>query len=137
MIVVHEPAREEVDAEERVLPAELQGVEGAGVVVPAQVADQAVVAVEELLPSGLHGYGKLLVVAERHEGLVNVQRAVPFGEGFIDYKAFFAGLRDGGFDGIATYEMCSPIRGGGSTENLDRYAQKYLRWMSENGAPPA
>lgn len=56
-------------------------------------------------------------------------RAVPFGEGFIDYDAFFGGLRDGGFDGIATYEMCSPIRGGGAIENLDRYARTYLEWM--------
>jgi sugar phosphate isomerase/epimerase len=60
-------------------------------------------------------------------------RAVPFGEGFIDYKAFFAGLREGGFDGIATYEMCSPIRGGGSIENLDRCARQYLRWMANHG----
>lgn len=60
-------------------------------------------------------------------------RAVPFGTGFIDYQAFFAGLRDGGFDGIATYEMCSPTRGGGGQENLDRYARAYLAWMSERG----
>jgi sugar phosphate isomerase/epimerase len=60
-------------------------------------------------------------------------RAVPFGDGFIDYRAFFSGLRDGGFDGIATYEMCSPLRGGGSIENLDRCGARYLRWMAENG----
>ena len=60
-------------------------------------------------------------------------RAVPFGEGFIDYRGFFTGLRDGGFDGIANYEMCSPLRGGGSFENLDRCAAAYLRWMAENG----
>jgi len=58
-------------------------------------------------------------------------RAVPFGSGFIDYRAFFRGLREGGFDGLATYEMCSPIRGGGSLENLDNYARTYLRWMRE------
>src|SRR5438477_411534 len=56
-------------------------------------------------------------------------RAVPFGTGFIDYPAFFRGLTDGGFDGVATYEMCSPVRGGGSIENLDRYAATYVRWM--------
>jgi sugar phosphate isomerase/epimerase len=60
-------------------------------------------------------------------------RAVPFGEGFIDYKAFFSGLDDGGFDGLATYEMCSQLRGGGSIANLDHCASTYLRWMSENG----
>ena len=60
-------------------------------------------------------------------------RAVPFGTGSIDYPAFFRGLRDGGFDGLATYEMCSPVRGGGESENLDRYAKTYVRWMRENG----
>ena len=60
-------------------------------------------------------------------------RAVPFGQGFIDYPAFFRGLRDGGFDGVATYEMCSPLRGGGTIENLDRCAVQYLTWMRENG----
>lgn len=60
-------------------------------------------------------------------------RAVPFGEGFIDYPAFFAGLRAGGFDGVATFEICSPLRGGGSLENLDRCATRYLDWMRKNG----
>ncbi len=60
-------------------------------------------------------------------------RAVPFGEGFIDYQAFFTGLKDGGFNGIATYEMCSPIRGGGSADNLDRCAARYVAWMKEQG----
>jgi sugar phosphate isomerase/epimerase len=56
-------------------------------------------------------------------------RAVPFGSGFIDYAAFFQGLRDGGFDGLAVYEMCSPLRGGGGLENLDACATEYLGWM--------
>src|SRR5262249_9112167 len=60
-------------------------------------------------------------------------RAVLFGTGFIDYAAFFNGLRDGGFDGVATYEMCSPIRGGGALENLDHYARAYVAWMRERG----
>ena len=54
---------------------------------------------------------------------------MPFGTGFIDYPAFFRGLREGGFDGLAVYEMCSPLRGGGSLENLDACAGKYLEWM--------
>jgi sugar phosphate isomerase/epimerase len=61
-------------------------------------------------------------------------RAVPFGQGFIDYPAFFRGLSDGGFDGVATYEMCSPLRGGGTIDNLDRCAAQYLTWMRENAA---
>jgi hypothetical protein len=51
-------------------------------------------------------------------------RAVKFGEGFIGFPAFFRGLRDGGFEGIANYEMCSPLRGG-AVENLDGYAAHY------------
>ncbi|MEX0716409.1 MAG: sugar phosphate isomerase/epimerase family protein [Planctomycetaceae bacterium] len=57
-------------------------------------------------------------------------RAVKFGTGCIDYEAFFRGLRDGGFDGIANYEMCSPIRGGGDIENLDAFARHYVEWMA-------
>jgi len=71
--------------------------------------------------------------------LVNYQRtkpdlvrAVKFGDGFIDYQGFFLGLQEGGFNGIANYEMCSPIRGGGTSENLDAYAAHYVRWMREN-----
>jgi sugar phosphate isomerase/epimerase len=59
-------------------------------------------------------------------------RAVPFGEGFIDYEGFFRGLSEGGFAGLANYEMCSPIRGGGSGENLDGYARQYLGWMERH-----
>jgi sugar phosphate isomerase/epimerase len=64
---------------------------------------------------------------------VDLVRAVPFGTGFIDYPAFFRGLRDGGFDGPATFEMCSPVRGGGAIENLDRCARAYVAWMREHG----
>jgi sugar phosphate isomerase/epimerase len=59
-------------------------------------------------------------------------RAVKFGDGFIDYPAFFQGLKEGGFDGIANYEMCSPVRGGGDLENLDKYAAAYLQWMEQH-----
>lgn len=63
--------------------------------------------------------------------LPDMVRAVPFGDGFIDYEAFFAGLADGGFDGLANYEVCSPVRGGGSLENLDSCARGYLQWMKQ------
>lgn len=59
-------------------------------------------------------------------------RAVPFGTGCIDYRAFFAGLRAGGFSGPAVYEICSPLRGGGSLANLDRGARAYLDWLRAN-----
>ena len=67
--------------------------------------------------------------------LPDMVRAVPFGDGFIDYPAFFAGLQEGGFDGVATYEMCSPLRGGGSIENLDACATRYLQWMRSHVRP--
>jgi sugar phosphate isomerase/epimerase len=66
-------------------------------------------------------------------GLPDLVRAVPFGTGFIDYSAFFTGLRDGGFAGLATYEMCSPLRGGGTPDNLDYCARTYVTWMREHG----
>jgi sugar phosphate isomerase/epimerase len=57
-------------------------------------------------------------------------RAVPLGEGFVDLDAFFAGLKEGGFgknkSGYVAYEMCSPVRGGGSEANLDAAASKSL-----------
>ena len=65
-------------------------------------------------------------------GLVNYRplddtvRAVPLGDGFLDLDGFFAGLHDGGFDGYVAYEMCSPLRGGGSPENLDATAKRSL-----------
>lgn len=74
-----------------------------------------------------------------HPEVVNYSRtepdlvkAVKFGDGFIDFPAFFQGLTDGGFDGIANYEMCSPIRGGGSLNNLDAYATGYVKWMQKH-----
>ncbi len=76
-----------------------------------------------------HRYRPELVNYERQP--VDWVRAVPFGAGFIDYPAFFQGLADGGFDGIAVYEMCSPLRGGGARENLDACAATYLQWMRE------
>ena len=53
-------------------------------------------------------------------------RAVPFGEGFIDYKAFFDALKEIGYRGYVAYEMCEVLDGGGSIENLDATARKFL-----------
>ena len=60
----------------------------------------------------------------------DVVRAVPMGEGFIDYRGFFRALREGGFRGSVAYEMCSPLRGGGGEENLDRCARRFLEYMA-------
>jgi sugar phosphate isomerase/epimerase len=60
-------------------------------------------------------------------------RAVSMGEGFIDYRGFFRALREAGYQGHVAYEMCSPLRGGGGEENLDRCARVFLRYMAECG----
>ena len=53
-------------------------------------------------------------------------RAVPMGEGFVDYTAFFKGLKQGGFDGYISYGLCTPLRGGGGEENLDKTVKAAL-----------
>ena len=58
-------------------------------------------------------------------------RAVPMGEGFIDYRSFFSALSETGYSGYVAYEMCSPLRGGGSEENLDRCAKRFVQYMKE------
>ena len=64
-------------------------------------------------------------------------QAVPMGSGFIDYPTFFSTLREAGFEGTVAYEMCSPIRGGGSVQNLDRYARQFLDYMAGHSAAAA
>ncbi|MGC9328425.1 MAG: sugar phosphate isomerase/epimerase family protein [Candidatus Hinthialibacter sp.] len=64
-----------------------------------------------------------------YERTLDEVRAVPPGEGFIDYPQFFNALRDTGFHGTVAFEMCSPIRGGGKMENLDRYAKQFLQFL--------
>jgi len=61
---------------------------------------------------------------------VDAIRAVPMGEGFIDYRGFFQALADAGYAGYVAYEMCSSLRGGGSEANLDRCARTFLEYMS-------
>jgi len=52
--------------------------------------------------------------------------AVPVGEGQIDYQRYFRSLRSVGYDSYMAYEICTPIRGGGSEANLDRCAKLSL-----------
>ena len=56
-------------------------------------------------------------------------RAVPMGEGFIDYRGFFKALAKIGYQGSVAYEMCSYLKGGGSEANLDRCARRFLEYM--------
>lgn len=65
---------------------------------------------------------------ERQPDLV---QAVPMGEGEIDYRSFLGALVAGGFDGYVIYEMCSPLRGGGSLEHLDACARRFVEWMAK------
>jgi sugar phosphate isomerase/epimerase len=81
-----------------------------------------------------HPRWHLIAETSNYERLpVDGLRAVPMGEGFIDYAAFFRGLRESGFDGYVSYEMCWPLRGGGSLVNLDGCAGKSLaaiQWLT-------
>ena len=65
-----------------------------------------------------------------YEKLTPATQAVPIDEGFIDYTAFLSAMESNGYNGSVAYEMCSPLRGGGAEENLDRYARKFLEFMS-------
>jgi len=68
-------------------------------------------------------------------GLINYEagtpwsQMVPMGEGFIDYKGYFDALRAGGYNGTVAFEMCAPLLGGGSIENLDRHAARFLEFL--------
>jgi len=64
-----------------------------------------------------------------YEKLTPSVQAVPIDEGFIDYGTFLSALDAGGFAGTVAYEMCSAILGGGSAENLDRYATRFVVFM--------
>ncbi|MBG0859185.1 MAG: sugar phosphate isomerase/epimerase [Bacteroidales bacterium] len=63
--------------------------------------------------------------------LVSQMRAVPIGEGFLDYKSFINTLREIGYQGYIAYEMCEVLEGGGSVENLDRTAKKFLEYIDQ------
>jgi len=57
--------------------------------------------------------------------------AVPMGEGFLDYKTFINALKEIGYQGYITYEMCSVLKGGGSVENLDNCAKVFLEYVKQ------
>jgi sugar phosphate isomerase/epimerase len=106
---------------------------------PALHGDDLVTAARQLAPHTAHTtvadyvrrrrfrYRPDLVNFAREEDVV---RAVPMGEGFIDYRGFFRALREAGYEGWVAYEMCSPLRGGGSEENLDSCARRFLEYVA-------
>lgn len=60
-----------------------------------------------------------------------VVRAVPMGEGIIDYKTFIGTLKEIGYRGYIAYEMCEVLDGGGSIENLDKTARVFLDYVKQ------
>ncbi|MGH9163002.1 MAG: hypothetical protein ACRD2X_23820, partial [Vicinamibacteraceae bacterium] len=82
-------------------------------------------------------YQRLPRYRYEHGGLANYtsqvphMQAVPIDEGVIDYRAFLTALDAGGFEGTVAYEMCSPLRGGGTLENLDRYARRFIELIHQ------
>jgi len=60
-----------------------------------------------------------------------VMRACAMGEGIIDYKTWFAALKEIGYQGWVVYEMCEVLDGGGSEENMDKTAKAFLDYMKQ------
>lgn len=73
-----------------------------------------------------YAYNNTLV---NYEAQTPYVQAVPMGDGFIDYRGFFQTLVEHGYRGAVAYEMCSPLKGGGSLENLDRYAKRFIEYL--------
>ena len=105
---------------------------------PALHGADLAAAAERLAPRTVHTTVANYQIRPRYKylpTLVNYEkqtpeiRAVPIDEGFIDYTAFLSAMEAGGYCGTVAYEMCSPLRGGGSVENLDCYARKFLDFM--------
>ena len=63
--------------------------------------------------------------------LESQMRAVPIGEGFLDYKNFINTLKEIGYQGYIAYEMCEVLKGGGSVENLDKTAKIFLEYVKQ------
>jgi len=63
--------------------------------------------------------------------LVPQMRAVPMGQGFLDYKTFINTLREIGYQGYIAYEMCEVLEGGGSVASLDRCATTFLQYVKQ------
>jgi len=60
-----------------------------------------------------------------------VIRAVPVGTGIVDYQTFLKTLKEIGYQGYIAYEMCEVLEGGGSIENLDWTAKRFLTFVNQ------
>ncbi|MBD3629970.1 sugar phosphate isomerase/epimerase family protein [Cyclobacterium sp.] len=60
-----------------------------------------------------------------------VMRATAMGEGIIDYENFIGALKEIGYQGYLVYEMCEVLEGGGTIENLDATAKKFLDYVKQ------
>jgi sugar phosphate isomerase/epimerase len=60
---------------------------------------------------------------------------VPRGKGIGDYRRFIGALRDIGYQGFITDEMCEVLGGAGSIENLDRTARQFLTYIKQFDSP--
>lgn len=63
--------------------------------------------------------------------LLPQNRMVMMGEGYIDYVMFINALKEIGYQGYITYEMCEVLKGGGSLENLDASARAFLQYVKQ------
>jgi sugar phosphate isomerase/epimerase len=63
--------------------------------------------------------------------LLPENRLVPTGEGYLDYKTFISTLKEIGYQGYISYEMCAVLKGGGSVENLDKTAKAFLEYVKQ------
>jgi sugar phosphate isomerase/epimerase len=63
--------------------------------------------------------------------LLPQNRAVPMGEGYLDYKTFIGTLKEIGYQGYIAYEMCEVLKGGGSIENIDSSAKAFLEYIEQ------
>lgn len=79
-----------------------------------------------------HRYVPALV---NYETLTPRAQAVTMDAGFIDYHSYFDALESSGFVGTVAYEMCSPLLGGATLENLDRHATAFLNYMQGRRVP--
>ncbi|MHC4432526.1 MAG: sugar phosphate isomerase/epimerase family protein [Planctomycetota bacterium] len=71
-------------------------------------------------------YEETLINYSQGQALI---RAVPMGDGIVDYETFFDSLKEIGYQGYVGYEMCAELAGGGDIENLDSTARKFLDYV--------